>query len=216
MHKTHPHKTLTIVDHPLAQHKLTVLRRKETPCAQFRQVLREIAFILGCEAMRDLPLGEVDIETPLEPMRAPFLDGKKLCFVSVLRAGNGLVDGLLDLVPSARVGHLGFYRDSETLKPVQYCCKLPEALGERRIILVDPMLATGGTARAAAALLKEKGARRIAFVCLVAAPEGVEAFAADHPDIPIFTAALDRQLDARGYITPGLGDAGDRMYGTKH
>ncbi len=206
---------LTIVDHPLAQHKLSILRDRSTPTVLFRQVLREIAFLLGSEAMRDLPLGEVEIETPLESMLAPQLDGKKLCFVSVLRAGNGVVDGLLDLVPSARVGHLGFFRDERTLQPVQYCCKLPAGLERRQVYLVDPMLATGGTAVAAAALLKEKGATRIKFICLVAAPEGVSAFSTAHPDIPVITAALDRQLNGRGYILPGLGDAGDRIFGTK-
>lgn len=206
---------LRIVNHPLAQHKLSLLRDKDTPTVLFRQVLREIAFLLGTEAMKDLPLGETEIETPLEPMLAPRLDGKKLCFVSVLRAGNGIVDGLLDLVPSARVGHLGFYRDEETLEPVQYCCRLPGDLEKRQIYLVDPMLATGGTANAAAALLKEKGATRIKFICLVAAPEGIEAFSGAHPDIPVVTAALDRQLNERGYILPGLGDAGDRIYGTQ-
>lgn len=206
---------LTIVDHPLIQHKLTLLRDKDTPSVLFRQALREIALVLGVEAMKDLPLGEVQIETPLEPMLAPRLDGKKLCFVSVLRAGNGIVDGLLDLAPSARVGHLGFYRDEETLQPVQYCCKLPGELEKRQLYLVDPMLATGGTANAAATVLKEKGATRIKLICLVAAPEGVEAFSKEHPDIPIVTAALDRQLNERGYIMPGLGDAGDRIYGTQ-
>lgn len=206
---------LTIVNHPLIQHKLTLLRDKDTPSVLFRQALREIALVLGVEAMKDLPLGEVEIETPLEPMLAPRLDGKKLCFVSVLRAGNGIVDGLMELVPSARVGHLGFYRDEETLQPVQYCCKLPGELEKRQLYLVDPMLATGGTANAAAALLKEKGAIRIKMICLVAAPEGVETFSKEHPDIPIVTAALDRQLNERGYIMPGLGDAGDRIYGTQ-
>lgn len=209
------HEYLTIVDHPLVQHKLTLLRDKDTPSILFRQALREVALILGVEAMKDLPLGEIEIETPLETMLAPRLDGKKLCFVSVLRAGNGIVDGLMELVPSARVGHLGFYRDEETLQPVQYCCKLPGELAKRQVYLVDPMLATGGTANAAAALLKEKGATRIKMISLVAAPEGVEAFSKEHPDIPIVTAALDRQLNERGYIMPGLGDAGDRIYGTQ-
>ena len=210
------HNSLTIVDHPLIQHKLTLLRRLETPTAQFRQLLREIAFVLGCEATRDLPLIDIEIDTPLERMNAPYLEGKKLCFVSILRAGNGFLDGLLDLVPSARVGHVGIFRDPATLQPVEYYFRAPEALGERQIILVDPMLATGNTATAAANTLKKAGAEKIKFMCLVAAPEGVEAFAEAHPDIPIIAAALDRQLNDRGYILPGLGDAGDRMYGTKH
>lgn len=208
-------ETLTIVDHPLIQHKLTILRNKDTPTAHFRQVLREIAFVLGCEATKDLALGSVTIETPLEEVRAPYLEGKKLCFVSILRAGNGLIEGLLDLIPSARVGHIGIFRDHETLEAVKYYFKTPEKLGERQVIMVDPMLATGNTAIAAAHELKEAGAKAIKFLCLVAAPEGVEAFSKAHPDIPIITAALDRQLNEKGYILPGLGDAGDRIYGTK-
>lgn len=206
---------LTIVDHPLVQHKLTLLRNKDTPSVLFRQALRETALLLGAEAMKDLPLGEIEIDTPLETMLAPQLDGKKLCFVSILRAGNGLVDGLMELVPSARVGHLGFYRDEKTLQPVQYCCKLPGELNKRQVYLVDPMLATAGTANAAASLLKDNGAVRIKLICLVAAPEGVDAFSKAHPDIPIVAGALDRQLNERGYIMPGLGDAGDRIYGTQ-
>ena len=206
---------LTVVDHPLIQHKLTILRDKETSTAQFRQVLREIAFVLGCEATKDLPLGKVEIETPLEKLRAPYLEGKKLCFVSILRAGNGLLDGLLDLIPSARVGHVGIYRDHETLEAVRYYFKTPDKLGERLVIMVDPMLATGNTAIAAADELKKAGAKAMKFLCLVAAPEGVEKFSKAHPDIPIITAALDRELNDVGYILPGLGDAGDRIYGTK-
>ncbi len=206
---------LTLVQHPLIQHKLTILRNRETPTAQFRQVFREIAFVLGCEATRDLPLGEVEIDTPLERGRFPYLDGKKLCFISILRAGNGFLDGLLDLVPSARVGHIGIERNEETLEPRSYYFKIPENLGERQVILLDPMLATGGTAVAAASALKEAGANRIKFLCLVAAPEGVAAFTETHPDIPVIAAALDRQLNEVGYILPGLGDAGDRIYGTK-
>lgn len=211
----HKPELLTIVDHPLVRHKLTLLRDKDTPTILFRQVLREIALVIGAEALKDLPLGEIEIETPLEGMLAPRLDGKKLCFVSILRAGNGMVDGLLELVPSARVGHLGFYRDEETLKPNQYCCKLPGDLEKRQLYLVDPMLATGGTASAAAALLKGKGATRIKLICLLAAPEGVGAFSRAHPDIPIVTGALDRGLNGKGFIMPGLGDAGDRLYGTQ-
>ncbi len=208
-------QTLTVVDHPLVQHKLTILRNKQTSTLQFRQLLREISFVLGCEATKDLPLSEIEIETPLERGWFPSLAGKKLCLVSILRAGNGLLDGMLDLVPSARVGHIGLYRDHETLEAVQYYFKTPDALDEREVILVDPMLATANTAIAAANLLKENGAQRIKFVCLVAAPEGVEAFSAAHPDIPVITAALDRELNDKGYILPGLGDAGDRMYGTQ-
>ncbi len=206
----------TLVDHPLIQHKLTILRNTETATAQFRQVLREISFVLGCEATKDLALGEVEIKTPLERGKFPYLEGKKLCFVSILRAGNGLLDGLLDLVPSARVGHIGMYRDPETLEAVEYYFKTPDALGERKVIMVDPMLATANTAIAAATMLKKRGARDIKFMCLLAAPEGVEAFQNAHADIPIIAAALDRELNERGYILPGLGDAGDRMYGTKH
>ncbi len=207
--------SFTLVDHPLIQHKLTILRRTDTATAQFRQVLREIAFVLGCEATKDLALGEVEIETPLERGNFPYLEGKKLCFVSILRAGNGLIDGLLDLVPSARVGHIGIYRDPETLQAVEYYFKTPDALEERQVIMVDPMLATANTAISAAHRLKEKGARNLKFMCLLAAPEGVEAFSAAHSDIPIIAAALDRELNDHGYILPGLGDAGDRMYGTK-
>ncbi len=206
---------LTLVRHPLVQHKLTILRNKETPTAQFRQVFREIAFVLGCEATRDLALGAVEIETPLERGSFPYLEGKKLCFVSILRAGNGFLDGLLDLVPSARVGHVGIERDEETLQPKLYYFKAPDHLSERQVILLDPMLATGGTAIEAAAALKKAGATRIKFLCLVAAPEGVAAFGEAHPDIPIIAAALDRRLNKVGYILPGLGDAGDRIYGTK-
>ncbi len=206
---------LTVVDHPLIQHKLTILRDKNTSTAQFRQVLREVAFVLGCEVTKGLKLGEIEIETPLEKMTAPYLEGKKLCFVSILRAGNGLLDGLLDLIPSARVGHVGIYRDHETLDAISYYFKTPDKLGERLVIMVDPMLATGNTAIYAAHKLKQAGAKEIKFLCLVAAPEGVEKFSRAHPDIPIIAAALDRQLNDIGYIMPGLGDAGDRIYGTK-
>ena len=206
---------LTIVKHPLVQHKLTILRDRETTTGKFRQVLRELTFILGCEAMRDLELGEVDIETPMESGRFPYLEGKKLCFISILRAGNGFLDGLLDLVPSARVGHIGVERNEETLEPRRYYVKTPDNLAERDVFMVDPMLATGGSAIEAASILKGAGARRIKFLCLVAAPEGVEAFGRAHPDVPVLAAAMDRQLNEIGYILPGLGDAGDRIYGTK-
>ncbi len=206
---------VTVADHPLIQHKLTLLRRKETSTAEFRQLLREIALLLAFEATRDLPVKQVQIETPLEVMDAPALDGKKLCLVSILRAGNGLLEGMLDLIPSARVGHIGMYRDHDTLEAVEYYLKLPHSIGERQVIVVDPMLATGNSSAAAVTRLKEAGAKQMKFVALVAAPEGIEAFAAAHPDIPILTAAIDRQLSDIGYILPGLGDAGDRLYGTK-
>lgn len=206
---------LTVVDHPLIQHKLTILRNRETSTAQFRRVMREIAFVLGCEATKDLALGEVEIDTPMEAGRFPYLDGKKLCLVSILRAGNGFLDGMLDLIPSARVGHFGAQRNEETLAPEEYYFKTPGDLGARQVVLLDPMLATAGTAIAAADTLKKHGAKAIKFMCLVAAPEGVEALSRAHPDIPIIAAALDRQLNELGYILPGLGDAGDRIYGTK-
>ncbi len=206
---------LTIVDHPLIQHKLTLIRRKDTSTAEFRRLVREISLLLAYEVTRDLPLTLHDIETPLAAMRAPLLEGKKLCFISILRAGNGILDGMLDLVPSARVGHVGLYRDPETLVAVEYYFKAPDELAERLVIVVDPMLATGNSAVAAVRRLKESGARTIRFVCLLAAPEGVAAFHEAHSDVPIITAAVDERLDDHGYILPGLGDAGDRVYGTK-
>ena len=205
---------ITIVTHPLVQHKLTLMREKSTGNALFRQTLREISFLLAYEVTKDLDLGAREIETPLERGTFPWLEGRRLCFVSILRAGNGLLEGMLDLVPDARVGHIGLYRDHETLEPVQYYLKLPDAIGERDVIVVDPMLATGNSVIAALSNLKRAGARRIRFMCLLAAPEGVAALEAAHPDVPIFTAAVDRQLNAQGYILPGLGDAGDRIYGT--
>ena len=208
-------ESFTVVEHPLIQHKLTLMRRTDTPTTKFRQLLREISLLLGYEVTRGLKLDTVEIETPLETMNAPILEGKKLCVVSILRAGNGLLDGMLDLIPNARVGHVGLYRDHETLEPVEYYFKMPENLGERDVIVVDPMLATGNSAIAAVERLKRAGAKRMGFLCLLAAPEGVRAFAEAHPDVPIFTAALDRELNENGYIMPGLGDAGDRMYGTK-
>ena len=205
----------TFVDHPLVQHKLTLMRDKDQPTAYFRQLLRETALLLAYEVTRDLPLEIRRIETPIEPMEAPVLAGKKLCFVSVLRAGNGLLEGMLDLLPSARVGHVGLYRDPETLEAVEYYYKVPQDIGERLVIVVDPMLAMANSGIAAVDRLKQGGARQIKFVCLLAAPEGVEAFSAAHPDVPLYTAALDRQLNDHGYILPGLGDAGDRIYGTR-
>jgi uracil phosphoribosyltransferase len=206
---------LTVVDHPLVQHKLTLMRRREKSTKEFRSLLRETSLLLGYEVMRDLPLQEVPIETPLEPMMAPLLAGKKLCFVSVLRAGGGLLEGLLDLVPSARVGHIGLYRDPISKRPVEYFTKLPEEMEDRLVIVVDPMLATGNSAVAAVDVVKRAGANRVRFVSLLSAPEGVQVMLDAHPDVPIFTGALDRALDEHAYIRPGLGDAGDRLFGTK-
>lgn len=206
---------LTVVDHPLVQHKLTLMRDVGTSTAVFRQLLREISHLLAYEVTRELAMTSKRIETPLTPMDAPVLDGRKLALVSILRAGNGLLDGMLDLIPSARVGFVGLYRDEETLKPVQYYCKLPGELSERLVIAVDPMLATGNSSAAAIDLLKEVGATNIRFLCLLAAPEGVERMKEAHPDVPVVTAALDERLNEKGYIVPGLGDAGDRMFGTK-
>ena len=205
---------VTVVDHPLVQHKLTIMRDKNTPTAQFRQLLREISQFLAYEATRDLALGTCDIETPLVPMQAPIMDGKKPALISILRAGNGLLDGVLNLVPAARVGFVGLYRDEETLKPVQYYCKLPQNMDQRFAIVVDPMLATGNSSVAAIDLVKEHGAKDILFLCLLAAPEGIERMRTAHPDVPIVTAAIDEKLNDLGYIVPGLGDAGDRMFGT--
>ena len=204
-----------VIDHPLVAHKLSLMRDKATPSAQFRTLLREISLLLGYEVLRDLPTELRDIETPVGPARAPFLKGKKLVLVPILRAGNGLLDGLLDLMPSARVGHVGVYRDPVTLAAVEYYCKLPEDIAERLTIVLDPMLATGNSAVAAVSRLEDRGARNIRVVCLLAAPEGIAALAQAHPDVRIFTAAIDIRLNDHGYIVPGLGDAGDRMYGTK-
>ncbi len=206
---------LTVVDHPLVQHKLSLMREKGTSTAVFRQLLREISTLLAYEVTRGLPMTTRTIETPLTEMDAPVLDGRKLALVSILRAGNGLLDGMLDLIPSARVGFVGLYRDEETLKPVQYYCKLPGEISKRLVIAVDPMLATGNSSVAAIDLIKEAGATDIRFLCLLAAPEGVARMKEAHPDVPIVTAALDEKLNELGYIVPGLGDAGDRMFGTK-
>lgn len=206
---------LTIVRHPMVQHKLTLMRDKDTSTAKFRQLLREISMLLAYEVTRDLELTTQAIETPMGPMQAPVLAGRKLALVSILRAGNGLLDGILELIPSARVGFVGLYRDEETLKPVQYYYKVPADLGERVTIVVDPMLATGNSSAAAIDLLKKSGAGKIIFLCLLAAPEGVARMRQAHPDVPVITAALDERLNDKGYIVPGLGDAGDRMYGTK-
>jgi uracil phosphoribosyltransferase len=204
-----------VVNHPLVVHKLSLMRDKTTPSAVFRQLLREISLLLGYEVLRDLPIELRRIETPLCPMDAPFIKGKKLVFVPILRAGMGLLDGLMDLVPSARVGHIGLYRNPQTLQPVEYYCKLPEDIAERLVVLVDPMLATGNSVSAAITRLKERGVSDIKLVCLLAAPEGIEALAKSHPDVMVYTAAVDSHLNDHGYIVPGLGDAGDRMYGTK-
>jgi uracil phosphoribosyltransferase len=208
-------QNVTVVDHPLVQHKLSLMRRKETPTAMFRQLIREITMLLGYEVTRDLPLGKERIETPIMEMDAPVLTGKKLVFISVLRAGNGLLEGMLDLIPSARVGHVGLYRDPDTLVAIEYYFKVPDELDERKVIIVDPMLATANSAIAAVQRVKEAGAKDIKFVCLLAAPEGIKAFQEAHPDVPIITAAIDDHLNDHGYIVPGLGDAGDRIYGTK-
>jgi uracil phosphoribosyltransferase len=208
-------ENVTLVDHPLVRHKLTLMRRKETSTAQFRQLLREISLLLAYEVLRDLPLTTEPIETPLARVEAPVLEGKKLVLISILRAGNGLLDGMLDLVPSARVGHVGLYRDPETLVAVEYYFKVPDDLGDRLVVAVDPMLATGNSAVAAVSRIKEAGAQHLKFVCLLAAPEGLATFQAAHPDVAVFTAAIDERLDDHGYIVPGLGDAGDRLYGTK-
>ncbi len=205
----------TLVDHPLVQHKLTKMREKSTSSAVFRQLLREISHLLAYEVTRGLPMTTTPIETPMEAMEAPVLKGKKLALVSILRAGNGLLDGVLELIPSARVGFVGLYRDEKTLQPVQYYFKVPKDLDQRVVIAVDPMLATGNSSVAAIDLLKEAGAKDIRFLCLLAAPEGVARMKEAHPDVAIVSAALDRQLSDIGYILPGLGDAGDRMFGTK-
>jgi len=210
-----PPPVVTIVDHPLVRHKLSLMRARDTSTSKFRQLMREISLLLGYEATRDLPLEETDIETPLERARAPVLAGKKLCLVSILRAGNGILDGMLDLVPAARVGHIGIYREPRTLQAIEYYLKLPDDLPERDVILLDPMLATGNSAVAAISRLVELRARSIKFVCLVAAPEGIEKLHRIFPGVAILTAAVDRGLDNHGYILPGLGDAGDRLFGTK-
>ncbi|QYX56364.1 uracil phosphoribosyltransferase [Roseovarius sp. SCSIO 43702] len=206
---------LTVVKHPLVQHKLTLMREKDTSTAVFRQLLREISQLLAYEVTYQLPMEMRRIETPLCEMDAPVLAGRKLALISILRAGNGLLDGMLELIPSARVGFVGLYRDEETLQPVQYYFKVPDNLHERLVILVDPMLATGNSSAAAVDLVKKAGATDIRFLCLLAAPEGVARMKEAHPDVPIVTASLDEKLNDIGYILPGLGDAGDRMFGTK-
>ena len=206
---------IKVIDHPLVQHKLSLIRRKTTSTNEFRQLVKEIGPLLLYEATRDLPITLREIETPLERMDAPFLAGKKLCFVSILRAGLGLVDALISVVPSARVGHLGLYRDPKSLEAVEYFCKMPDDLGARCVIVVDPMLATGNSAVAALTRLRQLGARQIKLICLLAAPEGLKTVTSAHPEVEIFVAAIDSSLNDHAYILPGLGDAGDRLFGTK-
>ncbi len=204
-----------VITHPLVQHKLTLMRNKEASTNSFRRLLNELSMLMAYEVTRDMPVHQVQIETPLETMDAPMIDGKKLVFVSILRAGTGILDGMLNVVPGARVGHIGLYRDPKTLQAVEYYFKMPQAMADRDVIVVDPMLATGNSAAAAVTRLKQLGPRSIKFVCLLTCPEGVATLQAAHPDVPIYTAAIDRALNDHGYIMPGLGDAGDRMFGTK-
>ena len=210
-----PFGNLTVLDHPLIRHKLTILRDRRTSTRDFKQLVNEIAVLMAYEVTKDLPLEPVEIETPLERMSGVQLAGKKLTLVPILRAGLGMVEGIAELIPSARVGHIGLYRDHETLSPVDYYFKIPADEMERDFFVLDPMLATGGSAVAALTALRRAGARRLRFLCLVAAPEGVGAMLAAHPDVPVYAAALDRQLNEQGYILPGLGDAGDRLFGTR-
>ena len=213
MHAQFPN--LTVILHPLVQHKLTFLRRQETSTAGFRRLVKEISQMLCYEVTRDLPTENIDIRTPITEFASPVISGKKQCIVSILRAGNGMLDGMLELLQAARVGHIGLYRDPETLEPVEYYCKVPSDIADRDVIVVDPMLATGNSAAAAISRLKEHGATRIKFVCLLAAPEGVKTMLEHHPDVMITAAALDERLNEHGYIVPGLGDAGDRIFGTR-
>jgi uracil phosphoribosyltransferase len=208
-------KQVHVIDHPLIQHKLTLMRKKDTSTAKFRTLLREISVLLGYEITRDMALKTVEIETPLGMTQAKVLDSKKLAFVSILRAGNGILDGMLEILPTARVGHIGLYRDPETLVPIEYYFKLPEDIHERRAVVLDPMLATGHSAAAAVSRIKQIGPTSIAFVCLLASPPGIATFHEHHPDVPIFVAAIDPILNEHGYIIPGLGDAGDRLFGTQ-
>ena len=207
--------TLHLIDHPLIQHKLTLMRRKEASTNSFRRMLGELSTLMAYEITRDMPLQDIEIETPMETMTGKVIDGKKLVLVSILRAGNGFLDGMLNVVPGARIGHIGLYRDPETLKPVEYYFKMPDNMNERDVVVVDPMLATGNSAAAVQQLKDKCQPKSIKFMCLLAAPEGVKTMQAAHPDVDIYTAAVDRQLDSHGYILPGLGDAGDRIFGTK-
>jgi len=208
-------ENIQVISHPLVQHKLSLMRKKSTSTQNFRTLIREVGTLLAYEVTKDLPLIYEEIETPLMKMDAPFLEGKKLCLVSILRAGNGLLDGFMELLPSARVGHIGLYRDPETLVAVEYYMKLPDLINQRLVLALDPMLATGHSSAAAVTRLKENGAENIRFICLLAAPEGIEYFNKVHPDVPIFVAAIDEKLNDHAYILPGLGDAGDRIFGTK-
>ena len=208
-------ENLQVISHPLVQHKLSLMRKKSTSTQSFRTLIREVGTLLAYEVTKDLPLIYEEIETPLMKMNAPFLEGKKLCLVSILRAGNGLLDGFMELLPSARVGHIGLYRDPETLVAVEYYMKLPDLINQRLVLALDPMLATGHSSAVAVTRIKENGADNIRFVCLLAAPEGIEYFKKVHPDVPIFVAAIDEKLNDHAYILPGLGDAGDRIFGTK-
>lgn len=203
-----------VIDHPLIQHKLTIMRMKETGTKDFRELLEEISMLMAYEITRDFPLKEVEIETPICKCKEKMLAGKKVGVVPILRAGLGMLNGVVNMIPAARVGHVGMYRDPKTLKPVEYYCKLPGDVAERTLVVVDPMLATGGSSSAALSLLKEKGAKHIILMCLVAAPEGVRVINHDHPDVPLYVAAIDEKLNEKGYIVPGLGDAGDRIFGT--
>ena len=204
-----------LIDHPLVQHKLTLMRRKDASTNTFRRLLNEISALMAYEVTRDMPMQDVEVETPLETMTAKVIDGKKLVFVSILRAGNGILEGMLSVVPGARVGHVGLYRDPKTLTAVEYYFKMPKDMQERDVVIVDPMLATGNSAIAAVERLKELSPKSIKFVCLLTCPEGIAALLKAHPDVPIYTAAIDRQLNDHGYILPGLGDAGDRIFGTQ-
>lgn len=208
-------KNVHVIDHPLIRHKLTLLRDKNTSTKEFRDLMREVSMLMGYEVMRDLPTEEIEIETPLEKTKSHVLAGKTMCIVSILRAGNGFLDGLLQLAPTARVGHIGLYRDPDTLIPVEYYLKFPEDMANRSVIVVDPMLATGHSAVAAIDRVRDMDATDVKFLCLVASPEGLKVFHEAHPDVPVYTASVDRRLDDRGYILPGIGDAGDRIFGTK-
>lgn len=212
--KSSDYPNLIILNHPLLQHKVSMLRKKETGTNEFRHLVKEIAVLMGYEALKNLPLEEVEIETPIEKTKAPFISGKKLCFVPILRAGLGMVDGMIELVPSAKVGHIGLSRDEVTHVPYEYYCKLPNSISDREVYVLDPMLATGGSAIDAVKMLQKHGAVNIHVICIIGAPEGVKKFKEEFPEIPLYLASVDRQLNENAYICPGLGDAGDRIFGT--